>query len=192
LNAAREEFDANGFAATTTKDIADRAGVRENLLFTNFGSKVALFDAAVVDPFSNIINDYVLSWERRSGSSSPEERIAALIDGLYDLVKQHRRLFATALAQRLDGGRSEDDDLLDRLGQRLHHLLDIDALGSDYPDMDVVAAMGAFAGSVIGAALLDDLLYPRGTRTPSRARLKLELSRTLLDGYRGRRLPRAQ
>lgn len=44
LNAARDLFEKNGFAAATTKEIADLAGVSEVTLFRHFSSKRALFE----------------------------------------------------------------------------------------------------------------------------------------------------
>jgi AcrR family transcriptional regulator len=40
LQAARELFLDQGFQATTTKQICERADVSEPLLFTNFGTKI--------------------------------------------------------------------------------------------------------------------------------------------------------
>ena len=44
MKAARELFEKNGFAATTTKEIADLAGVSEVTLFRHFSTKRALFE----------------------------------------------------------------------------------------------------------------------------------------------------
>ena len=45
LNAAREIFERNGTRGTTTREVADRAGVNEATLFRHFGSKAALLAA---------------------------------------------------------------------------------------------------------------------------------------------------
>ncbi len=47
LAAARELFSAQGFDRTTVRGIAERAGVNQALLFRYFGSKDALFAAAL-------------------------------------------------------------------------------------------------------------------------------------------------
>lgn len=49
VDAARELFAERGYAATTTRAIADRAGVNEVTLFRRFGSKAALLHALVDD-----------------------------------------------------------------------------------------------------------------------------------------------
>ena len=45
LAAARELFERNGTRGTTTREVAERAGVNEATLFRHFGSKAALLDA---------------------------------------------------------------------------------------------------------------------------------------------------
>lgn len=45
LKAAREVFEHNGTRGTTTREIADRAGVNEATIFRHFGNKMALLDA---------------------------------------------------------------------------------------------------------------------------------------------------
>lgn len=47
LTAALELFAERGYAGTTTRAIADRAGVNEVTLFRNFGSKEAVFSKAI-------------------------------------------------------------------------------------------------------------------------------------------------
>jgi AcrR family transcriptional regulator len=51
LAAARDEFAANGFRATTIRGIAARAGVDPALVHHYFGTKQALFDEAMRFPF---------------------------------------------------------------------------------------------------------------------------------------------
>lgn len=52
LKSARSLFVDQGFEATTTKQIAEHAGVSEGILFHQFGSKVGLF-TVLVEEFSN-------------------------------------------------------------------------------------------------------------------------------------------
>ena len=51
VEAARACFAEHGYAGTTTRLVASRAGGVENLIFKHFGTKAGLFDAAVVSPF---------------------------------------------------------------------------------------------------------------------------------------------
>jgi AcrR family transcriptional regulator len=47
LDAARQEFGERGFEATTVRDVARRAGVDPALVLQHYGSKSALFTAAI-------------------------------------------------------------------------------------------------------------------------------------------------
>src|SRR3954467_8075325 len=63
LEAARTLFARQDYRSTTTKEIAELAGVREHLLFRHFGSKAALFREALVVPFLEIVDDLSSRWE---------------------------------------------------------------------------------------------------------------------------------
>ena len=55
--------------------------------------------------------------------------------------------------------------------------------------VDVAAIVPILGAMVFVAALLDDMIFPVGTRRPSRARLLAEMTKTLLDGVRGEPQP---
>ena len=55
LDAAREVFSEQGLAGARTKDIAERAGVAEGLIFKHFKTKDALFELAVVDLLDELV-----------------------------------------------------------------------------------------------------------------------------------------
>jgi AcrR family transcriptional regulator len=181
LEAARELFLAHGYEATTTKDIARHAGVLESLLFTNFESKAGVFNAAFVAPFSELVDRYMAAWERRSAASVPNEAIEAFIEGLFDFVSENRVILRASVAQRMNGAK-QDGDLLEQLMASVHRFGGIESVRREYPAMDVPATVAAVVGMVLGVALFDDMLYPVGSRRPSRKRLKAEMVRTLMEG----------
>ena len=62
IAAARELFERNGFAAATTREIADLAGVSEVTLFRHFSTKRALFEETLrscIHPYK--VNEYLES-----------------------------------------------------------------------------------------------------------------------------------
>jgi AcrR family transcriptional regulator len=59
LAAAREVFLESGLAGARTKEIADRAGVNEALLYRHFASKEELFTEAIVEPLATAIRHYL-------------------------------------------------------------------------------------------------------------------------------------
>ncbi len=58
LDAARDLFARQDYRSTTTREIAEAAGVAEHLLFRNFGSKAALFHEALVVPFTSFVDEF--------------------------------------------------------------------------------------------------------------------------------------
>src|SRR5215471_12681170 len=56
LRLARSTFIAGGYHATTTRAIAEAAGISETLVLKHFRSKEELFRAAVVDPFFELLD----------------------------------------------------------------------------------------------------------------------------------------
>ena len=58
LDAARELFARKDYRSTTTREIAESAGVTEYLLFRHFGSKAGLFREALVLPFTSIVDEF--------------------------------------------------------------------------------------------------------------------------------------
>jgi AcrR family transcriptional regulator len=57
LAAARELFAERGYANTTTRDIAKRAGASEVLLFRYFSNKAQLFEEAISEPFDTFMRE---------------------------------------------------------------------------------------------------------------------------------------
>lgn len=55
LQAALHLFAEKGYAATSTLEIAARAGVAEFVIFRRFGGKAALFSQAALEPFGQFV-----------------------------------------------------------------------------------------------------------------------------------------
>ena len=177
LNAARELFAEQGYEDTTTRQIAHKAGVLEHLIFRNFTNKAGLFDAAVVTPLAELVAGYATKWDQDRGNSTPEERIADFVEGLFELARSNRTLLLAVLA-RSEGGQSGVDELLDHIAATLHGLEGIEAI-DEYPDLDPPATMAAVTGMVVGVALFDKALFPSSTRKPSRQRLITEMTKII-------------
>ncbi len=62
LKASHELFTERGYRATTTKEIAARAGVAEPTLFRHLGSKVEAFEASILIP----LKTYIQQWSQSS------------------------------------------------------------------------------------------------------------------------------
>ncbi|MDD1771586.1 MAG: TetR/AcrR family transcriptional regulator [Methanomassiliicoccales archaeon] len=90
LSSAFELFAEKGYGTTTTKDIAQRAGVNEVTVFRSFGSKEALFKEVIKDrmPLNDIMA--VVDFEN---DLPLEELLVMNAHRVLDVLKQNRHLF---------------------------------------------------------------------------------------------------
>ncbi len=88
LEAAGYLFARRGYAGTSTKEIAQRAGTYETSLYTHFGSKAGIFSAAVIEPFTEFVESFRATLAQRQ--DAPEDvLIEAFVDDLYDSLESH-------------------------------------------------------------------------------------------------------
>ena len=76
LDAARDLFARQDYRSTTTREIAEAAGVIEHLLFRHFGSKAALFREALVVPFTSFVDDFGRTWQAVVPEETDEDELA--------------------------------------------------------------------------------------------------------------------
>jgi AcrR family transcriptional regulator len=90
LDAARQQFAANGFAASTTRVIADAAGIATGTLFNYFATKEAILAALVAEAADGAGQEF----EERAGEgdSFEEALFAFVVAGLRKLEPLRRHL----------------------------------------------------------------------------------------------------
>lgn len=91
LNAAIEAFAENGFKGTSTRDIAERAGVHHPLITYHFKNKDQLWRAAADYIFNAFSASLAKSLEDHS-DLSPKSQMAALIRVYVSYAKEHPAL----------------------------------------------------------------------------------------------------
>jgi AcrR family transcriptional regulator len=106
LSAAREVFERNGTRGTTTREVAERAGVNEATLFRHFGSKAALLHAmreecSAVPQFLELINQL-------DGSDMRGDLLRLAHAGVEKMANQ-RALMCISLAEDAVDGTGLDD-----------------------------------------------------------------------------------
>lgn len=99
IEAARDLFNRKGYASTSTREIAELAGVSEGLLYRNFRTKANVFREAMVQPFVDMIDAEI---ERRSAdlaANSPSfSDVRSFVGSMYSVFRRHRALAALVFA----------------------------------------------------------------------------------------------
>lgn len=165
LDAARDLFAAQGYAGTTTREIAARAGVHEPLLYRRYGSKAGLYRAAVMVPFNEVISSYLHTWRGQLEQPAPlRELVVEFVNPLYALLREHSDL-AIAMVQ----GREllADDAWPSELGRILQQLVPQLEIEGERRDLQVDPATTNIVvlGMVLGLALLDPVLPTSAVHT---------------------------
>lgn len=185
LDAARELFARQDYRGTTTREIAQAAGVTEHLLFRHFGSKAALFREALVLPFTGFVEEFGRTWQSVVPEETKEEELTEHFVGqLYDVFVQHQGLFLTLMAaealsdeEKADAGIAEIAQALSLLGQISAEGMNLRGLRSNHPDLPAHSTVAMIAGM---AALRSTIFGPK---PPPRAVIVDELIQAILHGF---------
>ncbi len=190
LRAAHDLFATQGYHGTTTRQIAERAGVGEPVLFRNFGSKAGLFEQAILEPFTEFLSDWVVSWHREQPATTDAEKIVrSFVSGFFGVVEEHRELMRTLIAARAQGGDEELDRISAAVSDKFAEGLRImrgalldhgEPRHYRLPDPPMTVAVSA--GAVMSIVLLDDWLFPHQERRPVKRRQIDELTQMLMHG----------
>lgn len=185
LDAARELFARKDYRSTTTREIAESAGVTEYLLFRHFGSKAGLFREALVLPFTSIVDEFGKTWQTIDHDNTREEDLARhFVERVYDVVVEHRGLLLTLVASEAfseeeiaDAGIADIRRALGVLGQISVEGMQLRGLQSSQPDLPAHSTMAMIVGMV---ALRSSFF---GTKPPSRDAIVDELVQATLHGF---------
>jgi AcrR family transcriptional regulator len=184
LESATELFAKQDYRSTTTREIADRAGVLEHLLFRNFGSKAALFREAVVAPFIELVEQFDEQWKTIPLDATEEVIGAQFIGALYDLLVANRGLVSTLIVADSLGPEELAETGLQDISRALSILGRLGAEGIDRLDLHAahhdLAARSSVA-MVMGIAAFGGPLF--GGRPPSRKAIVEELTAMTLHGF---------
>ena len=186
LKAARELFATSGYSNTTTREIAFYAGVAENLLFKHFGSKAALFEQAIFEPFKEAVAGFVAKWEGYAADPehTAEDVARDYIESMYDLFTEHRELIiALITVRRYESG------VADAEGSPLASMLDqLERIGTyeltrnEWRGVNVRIAIRLMFGMTVSMTALDDWLFNPGQSHPSRREIIDEIVAFILHG----------
>lgn len=185
LDAARELFARSDYRSTTTREIAEAAGVSEYLLFRHFGSKAGLFREALVLPFTNFVDDFGATWQSVVPEETDEQELSrAFVGQLYDVLVEHRGLLVTLVAS--DGLSDEEIEsagiadirrALTVLSQISAEGMQIRGLRSSHPDLPAHSTVAM----IVGMVAMRSTFF--GAKPPSREAIVDELVQAVLHGF---------
>jgi AcrR family transcriptional regulator len=185
LDAARALFARQDYRSTTTREIAEAAGVTEHLLFRNFGSKAALFREALVIPFTSFVDEFGQTWRSVVPEETDEDQLARhFVSQLYDVFVEHRGLVVTLMAsegmseeEMADAGIADVRQALTALGQISAEGMQLRGMRSGHPDLAAYSTVAMIAGM----AALRSAYF--GTKQPSKEAIVDELTQATLHGF---------
>ncbi|CAN5826591.1 hypothetical protein BH09ACT7_BH09ACT7_28210 [soil metagenome] len=185
LEAARELFARQDYRGTTTREIAEAAGVSEYLLFRHFGSKAGLFREAIVLPFTSVVDDFGKTWRAVVPEETDEEDLSRQFVGhLYDVLVENQGLLLTLVAS--DGlteeeiesaGISDIRRALTLLGQISAEGMSLRGMRSSQPDMPAHSTVAM----IVGMVALRTTFF--GSKQPDRDVIVDELVQAVLHGF---------
>ena len=115
IEAAQKVFKEKGFAHATIEDIVHEAGVSKSVFFRNFGTKDALFGAAVLEPFTHFLEEFNPRYSASFSGAWNEEKLLELEKEMLRQLEKHLRTNRGAL-ERLA---SSDEGLEEVVGESL-------------------------------------------------------------------------
>jgi AcrR family transcriptional regulator len=185
LDAARQLFARRDYRSTTTREIAEAAGVTEYLLFRHFGSKAGLFREALVLPFTGFLDEFATTWRAVVPEETDEEQLSRQFVGqLYDVLVEHRGLLLTLVAS--DGLSEEDIEAagigdirrsLAMLGRISAEGMQLRGIQSSQPDLPALSTVSM----IVGMVALRSTFF--GNRPPPREAIVDELVQAILHGF---------
>lgn len=190
LAAASELFAQRGYRGTTTRDIADAAGITERTLFRHVPTKAALFRESVITPVESFVVEFNRGWsDRPRGSRETEVEVREFYANLLAVIEGERHLLLALMAAL--AYESEDADfpeLQKTLAPMLDTLAEIFAVEAQIRGWQVDPAIGVrmIVGMALSVTVHADWLFA-GHKQPRRAALVEELTQLTTWGLSGPR-----
>jgi AcrR family transcriptional regulator len=105
LSAANELFADRGYAQTSMRDIASRAGLSLSVLYRQFANKDELFAATLLAPFLASFEEFASAWSSQVDEPWEDTRLVGeFVRDLYANLVKYRHLVITLLAADQDSG----------------------------------------------------------------------------------------
>ncbi|HEY1969631.1 MAG TPA: TetR/AcrR family transcriptional regulator [Pseudonocardia sp.] len=186
LASARRRLEEDGYAGVSTRAVAADANASPSLIFSYFGNKAGLIQAAVLEPFREYMADAVARESSLPPDASMLEEGTAWVRGIVRLFIEHRKsVLALIAAGALDEGPGEG------LGAAFARLMgDMEGVATSWlggwiwDGYHVPTALRASLGMIISMTVLTDLLFEPANQ-PSEQQVVEQVSHMLVNGLAG-------
>ena len=190
IDAAQKVFKEKGFAQATIEDIVHEAGVSKSVFFRNFGTKDALFGAAVLEPFTQFLEDFSPRYSASFTGAWNEEKLLDLEKDLLRQLEKHLRANRGAL-ERLS---TADEGLEETAGESLTDRFNAifsqmrawgeaeSSVWSTPPNLELTDRL--IVCMVSGVVMFDTWFLPESRSRAGREELIDHMGRLLLHGMR--------
>jgi AcrR family transcriptional regulator len=186
LTSARRRLEEHGYVGVSTRAVAADANASPSLIFSYFGNKAGLIQAAVLEPFHEYMAEAV---ERESALPPGASMIVegtAWVQGIVRLFIEHRKSVLALIAADALGLESEED-----VGAAFARLMgDMEGVATSWlggwiwDGYDVPTALRASLGMVISMTVLNQLLF-EAHEQPSEEQVVEQVGHLLVNGLAG-------
>jgi AcrR family transcriptional regulator len=184
LQAAAEEFALSGLKGTRIREIVQRSGVNERMIYHHFGSKEGLFKAVIEHEFSGMGQAWreILAQAR---GLAPYEGVRLAFSAYFDLIHARPYMVALALQEGISGFSVREPATADRMPAELRDLYERgvrDGIFRADVDFEVLyaTAIVAIMATPAVAGRFPSLLAERGMDG-----LREQMLALLMDGLTG-------
>lgn len=183
LEAACDEFERNGYEGTKTAAIAQKAGVTEALIFSNFGSKAQLFHDSIFKPLDqHFVQFQATHLVDADDAEGRKEETQQYILELQQFVGRHSRMLKSIVAAQLYG--SDDLQGLSQV-QGLHDFFSKAAATamnrlSENPKIHPKLLARVSFATILACVIFKDWLFPKGLA--SQTEISMAISDFIMEG----------
>jgi AcrR family transcriptional regulator len=156
ISTSLELFAKRGYSATTTEEIAQKAGISKGLIFNHFPTKQEILFAILDEELDRVMPDFFKDNDPRPA----KERFISLINAWLDVIKTRPLLVRLTLQLNFDEAyrklmKKRGKPYFEATFTRLSRL--IKQLGSNKPGLDCFLLMCVFDGIVANYTVAPEL-----------------------------------
>ena len=193
IEAACDEFERNGYEGTKTATIAQKAGVTEALIFSNFGSKATLFHDSIFKPlnqhFLKFIATHLVASDDKEGL---KEGTRQYILELQQFIRRHARMLTSVVAAQMYEsenvrGVSQIEGLNDYFARATANSV---KRSSGKPKIDPRLVARISFATILACIIFKDWLFPKGLA--SQDEITAAISDFVMEGLNANAEPQAK